>query len=183
MSWNVQFCTLLQVPIRMYGGSRKLYSFTASPRLQLVAIKCFCTLTKTLRNASPPAATFSEIFCTKSYWLAITLPRCSYVLNNSWEFDKFPCIRRGPSGVATHSSRSHGLRCRNSWSECSCSVCTNWQVEGKCTLARQHTLGTNEDRSDQISRVVEVHTTLRTDTSLIAYLQYILVFDFYCGFM
>jgi hypothetical protein len=33
-SRQVQFCTLLQVPIRLYGDSRNLNSFTASLHLQ-----------------------------------------------------------------------------------------------------------------------------------------------------
>jgi hypothetical protein len=42
---KVQFCTLLQVPIRLYGDSRNLNSFTASLHLHK-ATQCPCTVTK-----------------------------------------------------------------------------------------------------------------------------------------
>jgi hypothetical protein len=41
----VQFCALLQVPIRLHGDSRNLNRFTATLHLQK-CVKCPCTVTK-----------------------------------------------------------------------------------------------------------------------------------------
>jgi hypothetical protein len=45
--WKMQFCTLLQVPVRLYGDSINLKSFT-SPVLMLYATKYSSTVTKNL---------------------------------------------------------------------------------------------------------------------------------------
>jgi hypothetical protein len=42
---SVQFCALLQIPIRLYGDSKNLKNFTTSPHLQR-AITCSRTVTR-----------------------------------------------------------------------------------------------------------------------------------------
>jgi hypothetical protein len=54
---RIQFCTLLQISVRLYCDSRSRNSFTTSLHLQL---KCSCTATtrKKRRNGSLAEATF-----------------------------------------------------------------------------------------------------------------------------
>lgn len=48
-------------------------------------------------------------------------------------------------------------------------VCTNCKLEGRYTLAMQHTLSTNQSRTDQSGRVVEVHGALWTQSYSLLY--------------
>jgi hypothetical protein len=59
---KVQFCTLLQVPIRLYGDSRNLNSFAASLYLQQ-AIKCSRVALLCVR----PCARVFAVYCIISY--------------------------------------------------------------------------------------------------------------------
>jgi hypothetical protein len=75
-SREVQFCTLFQVTIRLYGDSRNLNSFTASLDPQKY-VKCYCTVMKRIREFFSPAAAIS-------YWHVKTLHiYYNRILNNS----------------------------------------------------------------------------------------------------